>query len=59
MGLYMLILEGNPWMVFCHEWVQIVDGEIHALPLSKDLKEAAGKPHFFFQGLGSSWAKSL
>lgn len=51
--------EGNPWMVFCHEWVQIVDGEIHALPLSKDLKEAAGKPHFLFKASEAPWARAF
>jgi len=30
--------NGKPWMVFCHEWLQIDDGEICAVRLTKDLK---------------------
>ena len=37
--------NGKPYMVFCHEWVQIKDGEIWALPLTEDLSAAAGEPH--------------
>ena len=36
--------NGTPYMVFCHEWCQIKDGEICAIQLSEDLKEAVGKP---------------
>lgn len=30
----------NPWIVFCHEWTEIHDGRIKALPLTDDLKMA-------------------
>ncbi|MFC4809955.1 family 43 glycosylhydrolase [Paenibacillus sp. GCM10023250] len=35
---------GSPWMVFCHEWQQIGDGEVCAVRLTADLREAAGEP---------------
>ena len=47
--------EGNPWMVFCHEWVQIHDGEICAMPLSEDLREAIGEPVVLFRASEAPW----
>ena len=29
----------QPWIVFCHEWVQIIDGAVCAARLSDDLKK--------------------
>ena len=38
--------QGNPWMVFCHEWTQIGDGTVEALPLQKDLKSPCWKTRY-------------
>ncbi|MDR3106721.1 MAG: family 43 glycosylhydrolase, partial [Bifidobacteriaceae bacterium] len=35
---------GTPWMVFCHEWRQVGDGEICAIQLSPDCRRAVGEP---------------
>lgn len=43
------IEDGKPYIVFCHEWTQIEDGEICAMQLTDDLKEAAGKPFTLFK----------
>jgi arabinan endo-1,5-alpha-L-arabinosidase len=32
--------EGDPWIIFCHEWTQNYYGTIKALPLSHDLTRA-------------------
>src|SRR5690606_25053532 len=32
--------EGIPWMVFCHEWQQVGDGEVCIIQLSDDLSRA-------------------
>ncbi|WP_420869776.1 family 43 glycosylhydrolase [Cohnella ginsengisoli] len=34
--------QGEPWIVFCREWLQVTDGEMYALRLSADLAETAG-----------------
>ena len=34
--------DGRPWLVFVREWLQVSDGEMHALPLTADLREPAG-----------------
>jgi arabinan endo-1,5-alpha-L-arabinosidase len=49
--------QGKPWMVFCHEWVQVEDGEICAIPLSDDLRQAVGKPTLLFRASEAVWAK--
>lgn len=39
-----------PYLVFCHEHTQIIDGTIEAMQLSPDLKTAAGLPRTLFRG---------
>ena len=52
--------KGAPWLVFCHEWLQVGDGQICAVPLSEDLSEAVGEPviHWYnhIGGAGSPYA---
>ncbi len=49
--------EGKPWMVFCHEWVQVEDGEIQALPLARDLSKADGPPVLLFRASEAPWVR--
>jgi hypothetical protein len=51
--------EGKPWMVFCHEWLQVFDGQIAAVPLSDDLGEAIGPPAVLFRASEAPWRDSL
>ena len=51
--------EGLPWMVFCHEWVQVHDGEIWAMPLAEDLTKAVGGPRLLFKASSAKWAKPI
>lgn len=48
--------DGAPWMVFCHEWVQVQDGEICAVRLTPELDRAAGEPVLLFRGSDAPWA---
>ena len=48
--------DGKPWMVFCHEWVQVGDGEICALPLAEDLSAASGEPRLLFRASEPEWS---
>ena len=50
---------GHPWMVFSHEWVQVMDGEICAMPLSDDLMRAMGEPQKLFSASEAPWAELL
>lgn len=51
--------EEKPWIVFCHEWVQIHDGEICAMPLTEDLTAAAGEPVVLFRASEGRWCISF
>ena len=45
-----LFVEGDtPYMVFCHEWVQIIDGTIDYIRLKDDLSGTIGKPQLLFR----------
>jgi beta-xylosidase len=56
-GTLFVDLDGGPWLVFCHEWVQVQDGEICALPLSRDLREPVGTPTLLFRASQAPWAR--
>ena len=58
-GTFYADQSGKPWMVFCHEWVQVGDGEILALPLTEDLRAAAGAPRLLFRASDAAWTKEL
>ncbi len=47
--------QGDPWMVFCHEWLQVGDGQICAVRLSEDLGEAIGDPVILFRASDGPW----
>lgn len=40
--------DGTPYIVFCHEWTQVKDGEMCAMPLTNDLSHSAGSPFLLF-----------
>ena len=55
-GTFYASPDGTPYMVFCHEWVQAGDGEIHAMPLTKDLRAPAGDPFLLFRASEAAWS---
>lgn len=57
-GTLYISKKGEPYVVFCHEWLQVTDGEICALKLTDDLKNSIGEPKVLFRGSSPSWAKA-
>lgn len=49
--------NGEPHIVFCHEWSQIVDGEVCEMQLSRDLTKAVSKPRTLFKASEPYWAR--
>ena len=43
------IENGTPYMIFCHEWLQVNNGEMCAIELSKDLRRPIGEPILLFR----------
>lgn len=41
--------DGIPYVIFSHEWIQVKDGEIWAMPLTDDLTAPAGEPKLLFK----------
>lgn len=48
--------EGEPWIVFSHEWCQIQNGTICAQRLSMDLTERIGDAVTMFDAKSAPWA---
>lgn len=55
-GTFYVDKNGDPYIVFCREWQQVDDGEIHAMKLTKDLTSAAGEPMLLFKASQPEWA---
>ena len=47
--------DGQPWMVYCHEWIQKIDGTVEAIRLSNDLAATVGEPIHLFKGSDAPW----
>ncbi len=45
----LLVEDGVPYMVFCHEWLQVKNGEIWAVELAEDLSSPVGTPFMLFK----------
>ncbi len=55
-GTLYISKEGKPYIVFCHEHTQIIDGTICYAPLSEDLTEIAGEAVTLFKASEPYWA---
>lgn len=51
--------QGRPWIVFCHEWVQVHDGEICAMRLAPDLSRAISPPQLLFRASAAPWVRAV
>ncbi|MCL1963567.1 MAG: glycoside hydrolase family 43 protein, partial [Firmicutes bacterium] len=49
--------EKKPWIVFCHEWVQIGDGAVCAARLADDLSRAVSEPVTLFFSSNAPWSR--
>ncbi len=47
---------GNPYLVFCHEHTQVIDGTVCYLKLCDDLTRAVSEPVYMFSGSTPYWA---
>ncbi len=50
---------GQPYIVFCHEWVQAGGGTICVRPLKYDLSGPAGEPQTLFAAKDAAWTKQI
>lgn len=58
-GTLFVDVHNQAWIVFCHEWVQVGDGEVCALRLSDDLKSTIGEPQVLFRASEAAWSQEI
>lgn len=58
-GTLYISRDGRPYIVFCHEHTQIIDGTICFAALSDDLSETIGEPVTMFRASSPDWADEL
>ncbi|MBO7247330.1 MAG: family 43 glycosylhydrolase, partial [Bacteroidaceae bacterium] len=47
------------YMVFVHEWTQLIDGTMDYFPLSKDLTHRTAEPTTMFRASEAAWSKEM
>ncbi|MEO6874379.1 MAG: glycoside hydrolase family 43 protein [Opitutaceae bacterium] len=48
--------HGTPWLIFVREWLQVNDGEMHAMELTPDLRRSAGAAQRLFRASDAPWS---
>ena len=48
--------DGTPYMIFCHEWVQVADGTMEMVKLKPDLSAFDGEPVSLFHASAAEWS---
>jgi GH43 family beta-xylosidase len=49
--------DGTPYMIFCHEWVQLIDGAMARVELTPDLSGTRGEPVRLFSASAAPGAR--
>lgn len=49
--------NGVPYIIFCHEWLQVNDGKMYAARMSDDLKDIVGEPIYLFAASDAKWVR--
>lgn len=44
-----------PYMVYAHEWIQVLDGTMEAIRLAPDLASSIGEPFYLFKASDAPW----
>jgi GH43 family beta-xylosidase len=50
--------DGTPYMIFCHEWSQVIDGTMEIVELKDDLSEPVGEPVTLFRASEGEWVRN-
>ena len=48
--------NGTPYMIYCHEWVETLDGEMDLVELKKDLSAPVGESQRLFCASAAEWS---
>ncbi|WP_188814304.1 glycoside hydrolase family 43 protein [Hymenobacter cavernae] len=56
-GTFWIDKDGKPYLVYCHEWVQVLDGTIEKIALKPDLSGTTGASKILFRASDSPWSR--
>ena len=55
-----LVIDNNePYLLYCHEWIQAIDGQVCIQKLSSDLTTTVGDPVVLFNASSASWVGDI
>lgn len=49
--------DGVPYMVYCHEWIQNLNGTVERIRMKDDLSGTVGEPKILFRASDSPWSR--
>ncbi|HKK75412.1 MAG TPA: glycoside hydrolase family 43 protein [Saprospiraceae bacterium] len=56
-GTFWVDKDGNPYMVYCYEWLQNWDGTMEKIELKSDLSGSIGEGEVLFRAHDSPWSR--
>jgi hypothetical protein len=56
-GTFWVDTDGKPYMVYCHEWLQNLNGTVSKIELKPDLSGSIGDGKILFRAFDSPWSK--
>tara|TARA_R110002050_G_scaffold1281_3_gene9213 strand:- start:1338 stop:2402 length:1065 start_codon:yes stop_codon:yes gene_type:complete len=56
-GTFWIDRDGKPYMVYCYEWLQNLNGTIEKIKLKSDLSGSIGEGKLLFKASDSPWSK--
>jgi beta-xylosidase len=56
-GTFWVDKNGKPYMVYCYEWLQALNGTIEKIQLKPDLSGSVGKGEVLFRASDSPWSR--
>jgi hypothetical protein len=56
-GTFWIDTNGKPYMVYCHEWLQNLNGTIEKIELKSDLSGTLGKAKVLFRASDAPWSR--
>jgi len=55
----LLVEDGIPYMIFCHEWAQTQDGTVELVELKSDLSQTVGESITLFKASDAKWVRNM
>ncbi|MFB6318356.1 glycoside hydrolase family 43 protein [Saccharicrinis sp. FJH54] len=56
-GTFWVDKDGKPYMIYCYEWLQNLDGTIEKIELKPDLSGSVGEGKLLFRASDSPWSR--